>query len=487
MFAPHKSAAVRLLLGIALSTTLLLPASGLAATDPREIPPPPPTLPTETTIQCPADGAITVPSFSNPTPYKSGFQYGCHFFENRVFYAKTIPPPMPETLLFSTVFDFINTSVPDRESLICTVGRADKEFSFSGGDRNAWTSGCGSGLDQSEQVYSTNSSGHPPLTLNDNNIKNGCHEAAARNTQAASVGQKAEFENGCIKGYYAWVNREISGEVSAQISTIKFSVCTGGTTFFNNGCLAGPDLAEAAYDALLPATAGPSATIVSFVENPEIQKCGFNQGMTDIFGENKQNYKDGYYQGCYNGYFQGLNNSGAACEYYASSRGYKQGAYNTGFGSGCGAGYSAGARERSLCMTNNKPVDPLPSKCQGAAAGPTGPTSPTITNHGGIVPDCDPALPPSDPKGCGINKAVELIKNIMKYLFFIVLPIGALVICWGGFQIMTAAGSQEKVSSGIGSIKLAVIGIAIMLASYFIVQAVFLALGVSSSFTPSGL
>jgi hypothetical protein len=75
----------------------------------------------------------------------------------------------------------------------------------------------------------------------------------------------------------------------------------------------------------------------------------------------------------------------------------------------------------------------------------------------------------------------------MRYLWFIALPIGALAIGWGGFQIMTAAGNTEKVSSGVGAIKTVVVGIAIMLASYFIVQAIFLALGVSSSFKPGGL
>jgi hypothetical protein len=65
----------------------------------------------------------------------------------------------------------------------------------------------------------------------------------------------------------------------------------------------------------------------------------------------------------------------------------------------------------------------------------------------------------------------------------IAIPIAVLAIGWGGFQIMTATGNAGKVEEGFGTMKIAVTGIVIMLASYLVVQFIFKALGVTSEFT----
>jgi hypothetical protein len=110
-----------------------------------------------------------------------------------------------------------------------------------------------------------------------------------------------------------------------------------------------------------------------------------------------------------------------------------------------------------------------------------------------IVPECNPALPPSAGPGpdglppCGLNKFLELIQNIIKYITYISFPLAALMIGWGGIQIMTAAGSTEKISKGWSAIKISATGIAIILVSFLIVQAIFKLLEVDSNFTPNGL
>lgn len=114
----------------------------------------------------------------------------------------------------------------------------------------------------------------------------------------------------------------------------------------------------------------------------------------------------------------------------------------------------------------------------------------------GIVPLCNPSLAPSTPYNagdppdkipCGVNKFIELIQNLIKYFSLIVIPLAVLMIGWGGFTIMTAAGSEEKVNSGKKKIITAVVGIIIILVSYLIIQFIFNALGVSSAFRPGGI
>ena len=97
---------------------------------------------------------------------------------------------------------------------------------------------------------------------------------------------------------------------------------------------------------------------------------------------------------------------------------------------------------------------------------------------GGIVPKCDPTLPPSEPGACGVGAFQILIKNIIKFLFWIIIPIAAIMIGWGGFTIMTSAGSSEKLRKGIHMITIALIGIAIMAVAYLIIQFIFEALDV---------
>ena len=123
------------------------------------------------------------------------------------------------------------------------------------------------------------------------------------------------------------------------------------------------------------------------------------------------------------------------------------------------------------------------------------PSSPIPAEHGGIVPDCNPALSPNFPYSenekdpekipCGLNKFVELIQSIIKFLSLIVIPIAVLMIGWGGFQILTSAGSEEKLGAGKKAIITAATGIVIILVSYIVVKLVFDGLGVTAEFRGS--
>jgi len=60
---------------------------------------------------------------------------------------------------------------------------------------------------------------------------------------------------------------------------------------------------------------------------------------------------------------------------------------------------------------------------------------------------------------------VGVINNVLNYLIYISVPILAIMILVGGFQILTAKDSPEKVANGRKTIMYAVIGFTIILIS----------------------
>ena len=89
-----------------------------------------------------------------------------------------------------------------------------------------------------------------------------------------------------------------------------------------------------------------------------------------------------------------------------------------------------------------------------------------------IIPDCDPSLPPSQEGACGADKLIILAKNFIKFLLYITIPLAAIMIVWGGFIIMTAGGSEEKVKKGKTIITGTVIGVAIALGAWLIISTI---------------
>lgn len=67
------------------------------------------------------------------------------------------------------------------------------------------------------------------------------------------------------------------------------------------------------------------------------------------------------------------------------------------------------------------------------------------------------------PNPLKIESIEGLIDRVMTALYFIIPPIAVLMVIIGAFQILTAAGSEEKFKTGKRTITYAVIGIAIFL------------------------
>lgn len=78
----------------------------------------------------------------------------------------------------------------------------------------------------------------------------------------------------------------------------------------------------------------------------------------------------------------------------------------------------------------------------------------------------------SNPLNCtGEGKAcfLDLLKNIIGYLIMIAAPIVVIMMLYGGFVILTAGDSPEKVAGGRKTIMYAAIGYAIILCSWGII------------------
>jgi len=65
----------------------------------------------------------------------------------------------------------------------------------------------------------------------------------------------------------------------------------------------------------------------------------------------------------------------------------------------------------------------------------------------------------------GTNSFIQVINNVLNYLIYISIPILALMILIGGFQILTARDNPEKVNKGKHTITYSVVGFIIILIS----------------------
>lgn len=65
----------------------------------------------------------------------------------------------------------------------------------------------------------------------------------------------------------------------------------------------------------------------------------------------------------------------------------------------------------------------------------------------------------------GTENIMDVINKVLNYLIYISVPILALMILVGGFQILGAKDSPEKVQKGKDTIKYAVIGFIVILCS----------------------
>lgn len=69
------------------------------------------------------------------------------------------------------------------------------------------------------------------------------------------------------------------------------------------------------------------------------------------------------------------------------------------------------------------------------------------------------------PNPIGSKSIIDILNKVLNYLIYISIPFLALFILIGGFQILFARGSAEKVKAGRQTIQWAVIGFTIILVS----------------------
>ncbi len=89
--------------------------------------------------------------------------------------------------------------------------------------------------------------------------------------------------------------------------------------------------------------------------------------------------------------------------------------------------------------------------------------------EGGLVP-CGPGLEKSSCQFCDLLKLVNKIINFA--LYKIAIPLSVIFIVYGGFTIMTAGDSPERVKTGRSVIKAAVIGLLIALFAWMIINTI---------------
>ncbi len=100
--------------------------------------------------------------------------------------------------------------------------------------------------------------------------------------------------------------------------------------------------------------------------------------------------------------------------------------------------------------------------------------------------DCNAWAFPKDTANnpCGFSAFQDLIVNVIKWLLYIIVPIGFCLIGWAGFKIMTSAGNGEAVHEAYGMIKIVAIGIIIAAVSYIVIVNIFALLNVNAKYTP---
>jgi len=69
----------------------------------------------------------------------------------------------------------------------------------------------------------------------------------------------------------------------------------------------------------------------------------------------------------------------------------------------------------------------------------------------------------------GSQSFTDVVNKVADFLITVSIPIAAIMVLWGGFQMMTAAGDPEKFKSGRQTILYAAIGLAVVLAAKSVV------------------
>lgn len=137
-------------------------------------------------------------------------------------------------------------------------------------------------------------------------------------------------------------------------------------------------------------------------------------------------------------------------------------------------------------------TDPIfPADIAGAGAGAgtgtggslgTLPPPPPSTESSGLVP-CGYDDGPQVAEDCRFEHFITLAKNVMNFLLFVIaVPLAAISFAWAGWLYLSAAGNESKVQEAHKIFGYVVLGLAIALAAWLIVNAIVIGLGVGSKY-----
>lgn len=84
---------------------------------------------------------------------------------------------------------------------------------------------------------------------------------------------------------------------------------------------------------------------------------------------------------------------------------------------------------------------------------------------------------------CNLVDAIQLIQNIIEYIFVLVLPIAAIVFAYAGFLLLSSGGNSSKRDAAKNAMVKLVIGVVIVMLAWLLVKTILVALGASSGFT----
>lgn len=102
---------------------------------------------------------------------------------------------------------------------------------------------------------------------------------------------------------------------------------------------------------------------------------------------------------------------------------------------------------------------------------------PTLVSAQGLVPCGNPGQQP-----CQFNHILELISNVINFVFIMIVPIAAVLFMWWGFRYMISSDDAQLRQSLKTYFKNLIIGIIIVMAAWLVIATLLRALGVSDAY-----
>lgn len=84
---------------------------------------------------------------------------------------------------------------------------------------------------------------------------------------------------------------------------------------------------------------------------------------------------------------------------------------------------------------------------------------------------------------CGFADIIQLIQNVIEYIFILILPISAIVFAYAGYKLLSSRGNSTQLTAAKTAITKVITGIVVIMLAWLIVKTILVALGASEGFT----